>query len=693
MENLTGASPPPRSAEHQRTIETLEAECQARVDELRLTRRIIEDFRSSWSWRVTAPLRWVYDRLPRGGASGAEAARTHEDGDQMAGKILLGLLPGVDARKVRSGLARRAAEREPFLPDAAWRPLVSVVIPHYNAGRDLPYAVDSVRASDLKDWEIVIADDASTDGSRSVLIEQARKDPRIRVLFGSSRQGPAGARNSAIEVARGRYILPLDADNFIEPGFLSQSLAALEGLRDRFVYSHLYRFRLGGRTARAYLPLYDLEELKDANYIDTCALYRRSDWERAGGYKSGIDGYEDWEFWLNLGKLGVTGHRLDVYGFWYQTHRVSMVSHARARHNAFCARIRGWHPELYGRSSIRPQPGAGLSAEIGLQHLRQRLQRKRSELDAAHATIRRFERSLSWRITAPLRAVYDVGLRLGERLGGRINAFEQLLFTQVGPCRVRGVPPVGQLWIWLSYRLRQHHAVRPVPGGWDPLVSVVIPNYNHARYVRDAVLSALRQSVRPVEVIVVDDGSTDGSREVLEKLRRRYHPRLRVILHERNQGLAAARNTGILAARAGLIVPLDADNLLDPDMVRACLSESRRIGHEFIYTDLYRFGKRMVRVEVPEYSFEVLKRRNYIDNCAMFRKMYWEDLGGYKADVPGYEDWEFWLNLGKQGIRGSRLPRPLFYYRVRERSMLTDAIDRHAENVRTIRRLHAEVYA
>src|SRR5574338_1728080 len=89
----------------------------------------------------------------------------------------------------------------------------------------------------------------------------------------------------------------------------------------------------------------------------------------------------------------------------------------------------------------------------------------------------------------------------------------------------------------------------------DPLVSIIIPNYNHARYLGDAIESVLNQTCEDHEIIVVDDGSTDDSREVI----RQFDGRVVAIFQE-NQGLSAARNTGIHAARGALISVLDADD-------------------------------------------------------------------------------------------------------------------------------------
>ncbi|MCG3176578.1 MAG: Undecaprenyl-phosphate 4-deoxy-4-formamido-L-arabinose transferase [Candidatus Omnitrophica bacterium] len=685
------AGPPAEAA----VDDALETRYRTLSIELDAAKRVIEDFAASRSWRWTAPLRWLSDRLGRGGGGtgGVAADTVATDGRTLAGRPMFTPQPGIDARRVRERLQKAAAARRPVAQEPHWSPTVSVVIPHFNAGADLDAAVDSVLLSSYTDYEIIIADDGSSDGSDEAVRRQTHKDPRIRAFFGCPKQGPAAARNRAVEAARGRYILPLDADNFIEPDLIGECVKALDAAPDRFVYPHLYQFRADGRTAKVFVPQYDYEELKKANYIDTCAMYRRDHWVEAGGYKRGIDGYEDWEFWIQLGKMGVTGQRLEMHGFWYQVRPMSMVWNARRRHRVYHERIRSFHPEVFAASradSTSPAAPA-LPASVRVEHLRRRLERKSSELTAAYATIGRFERSVSWRITAPLRRAHDALLPLVERLGARLSDFERLLFMGRGPMRLRSLTALGTLCLWLSMYLRRRYWLSGIRKSWCPYVSIVIPNYNHARHLRESVMSALTQSLRGIEVVVVDDGSTDGSRRLLRDLARR-HSKLRVVYHDSNRGLAAARNTGILAARGRYIVPLDADNLLDPAMAATCLNHIEKHGQGFVYTDLYRFGKRTVRVETPEYSLERLAEANYIDACAMFRKADWEDAGGYKADVPGYEDWEFWLHLGKQGISGRRVPKPLFYYRVNPSSMLTATVARHREHQRTLRALHPEVF-
>ena len=95
-----------------------------------------------------------------------------------------------------------------------------------------------------------------------------------------------------------------------------------------------------------------------------------------------------------------------------------------------------------------------------------------------------------------------------------------------------------------------------------PLVSIIIPNYNHAQFVGDAINSVLVQDYRNIEIIVVDDGSTDDSREVIGQ----FGDQVKYI-YQKNAGLSAARNTGIRASKGIFIGVLDADDMYEPAFI------------------------------------------------------------------------------------------------------------------------------
>ncbi len=202
-----------------------------------------------------------------------------------------------------------------------------------------------------------------------------------------------------------------------------------------------------------------------------------------------------------------------------------------------------------------------------------------------------------------------------------------------------------------------------------PKAGIVIPVYNKRPYLREAVESALRQRVDfPYEVIVVDDGSTDGSAELADRLAEEY-PGL-VVLHQENQGVAAARNNGIRHARGRYICCLDADDTIDPSfLARTAAALDADPGLGIAYTDMLVFGDWPDRgrwqhvVQADEYDFEVLKQRNFIPCCNLFRKVAWERAGGYRDINPSWEDYELWLHMGKLGWYGKRVPGPLFRYR------------------------------
>lgn len=206
-------------------------------------------------------------------------------------------------------------------------------------------------------------------------------------------------------------------------------------------------------------------------------------------------------------------------------------------------------------------------------------------------------------------------------------------------------------------------------------VTVVIPCYNHAQWLPDAIESALSQTVA-CDVIVVDDGSTDNTADVATQ----YPVKL---VRKPNGGLPSARNAGIKASLTEWVLPLDADDKLDPTMVEECLN----IDADIIAVGQAEFGDSK-RVTVFDHSptFEDFYLANRINCCSLFRKAMWSAIGGYdESMIKGYEDWDFWLRATKAGYNVKSVPRPLFYYRKHGTSLSTTAHAHHNDIVEYMR--------
>lgn len=200
----------------------------------------------------------------------------------------------------------------------------------------------------------------------------------------------------------------------------------------------------------------------------------------------------------------------------------------------------------------------------------------------------------------------------------------------------------------------------------DPTIAVIIPCYNYATFLPEAVESALGQSHPVNEVIVVDDGSTDDSLAVA----RAFEPRV-IVVHKENGGLASSRNRGAWESTCELVVFLDADDRLAPNYVERCLEVYRRTeGRRFVYTQWQEFGASTARSDWPSFDLEGLKRENFINASALLpreavvRHPYLERIR------LGWEDWDFYLTLAENGYRGVLLDEPLLEYRRHATSML-----------------------
>jgi hypothetical protein len=220
-----------------------------------------------------------------------------------------------------------------------------------------------------------------------------------------------------------------------------------------------------------------------------------------------------------------------------------------------------------------------------------------------------------------------------------------------------------------AYRLLPPHPVvepPPVAPAPPPTVSVVIPLFNQGEFVREAIASAFDQGLPGLEVVVVDDGSTDPATvAVFDSLTDVTKVR------QSNRGLSAARNAGIARARGRYIVPLDADDLLVPGFVPAAVEALDR-NRELAYVVGHsRYSGLLDHVYVPAgFIPEVaLFLHTHGKSVGVYRREALAAVGGYDEDFPAFEDWELQVALHRAGFETDVLPVEGQVYRRHAASM------------------------
>jgi glycosyltransferase involved in cell wall biosynthesis len=204
---------------------------------------------------------------------------------------------------------------------------------------------------------------------------------------------------------------------------------------------------------------------------------------------------------------------------------------------------------------------------------------------------------------------------------------------------------------------------RPVCG--EPLVSVLIPHYNQARFLGEAVNSVWEQTYPNVEIVVVDDCSTErDTAAVLDELEEQE--KVTVVRLDRNGGPSRARNRGLEHCSGRYILPLDSDNLLLPEALELLVEQLNTAGEDvgFIYPSLQFFGNREDLYEPPPYNVYTLFHGNYCDTCSLIDRQVFDSGLRYREEIfLGHEDWEFVLRLAAHGVRGEAAHATTLRYR------------------------------
>ena len=221
----------------------------------------------------------------------------------------------------------------------------------------------------------------------------------------------------------------------------------------------------------------------------------------------------------------------------------------------------------------------------------------------------------------------------------------------------------------------------------QPLVSVIVPFYNMEAWLTETLDSIAASRYPRFEVLMVDDGSTDGSAALAEAYARQ-DARFR-LLRQPNGGVASARNHGIREARGEYILPVDADDRISPDYLSLAAQVLRtRPEVKVVSAEACFFGSRTGRWKLERFSLRRLARRNMIPCTSMFRRVDWQRTGGFCEDLVAREDWDFWLSVFEQGGEFVRLPQVCLEYRVREGSRRFTDRGRKRELYRQINQRH-----
>jgi len=250
------------------------------------------------------------------------------------------------------------------------------------------------------------------------------------------------------------------------------------------------------------------------------------------------------------------------------------------------------------------------------------------------------------------------------------SLIKDILLAEVGDARL-----IEATIAALEHGSQEYARVSDTPGyrRAAPEVSVVLTHYNYSAFVRQAIESVIASEGVMLELVVVDNHSELAELEHLRGVIAEYEwfP-IRLVANAADQGPSASRNIGARHARAGLLLLLDADNMLYPTGARLLHAALKRSDAAFAYGLIEKFGNDEGLLSAIPWNVEQLVHSNYIDTMALIRREVWDEFGGFDpqiATMGGYDDYAFWLQLAAAGYRGELVSSFIGRYRVHGTSL------------------------
>jgi GT2 family glycosyltransferase len=504
-------------------------------------------------------------------------------------------------------------------------PLVSVVVLSWGTKKETETCLGSLRRINYKNIQIVVVDNGSTDGSKEYLAKQ--KD--IVYIDLPQNTGFTGGQIEAYKYAKGDYIALVNSDAVVAPNWIEEALSIFE--KDKKVAAVGGRAYLWDKQHKAYdthNPFYSYQiidpnkgyaetimagnEIVEVNSISGAGvMISRKAIEKVGYFDNRFFAYyEETDLFARMKRAGYkiiynpgihTWHKIGVstkdkpYFYLYQMHK-----------NRFLFAYKNFDDKNLKKFLITYKGEFIASAK--------RMAMRKATLDDK-ARIKAY----TWNKS-------HIGTTKKDRKK------TQLLGSSYSNKIIKDA---------------------------SQNVSIIIPCYNYGKYVAKAIDSALNQTQKPLEVIVINDGSTDNSKEEILKYKEKVQ-----FIDKHNEGVITTKNLGLEKAKGSWVIFLDADDYLDDKYIEKCLKFARMRDKDITYTDMKLFGVKGEIFSAKPYTFRAIRVGNFIHNSALLRTELVRAVGGYKIEMAGgYEDWELYLSMIELGAKPGKIAQPLLYYR------------------------------
>ncbi len=227
----------------------------------------------------------------------------------------------------------------------------------------------------------------------------------------------------------------------------------------------------------------------------------------------------------------------------------------------------------------------------------------------------------------------------------------------------------------------------------NPLISVIVPCYKQADLLPETLESVIAQTYSNWECVIVNDGSPDNTEEVA-MLYCEKDTRFKYVWKE-NGGLASARNFGIRNSLGDYILPLDSDDLIGSTYMELAMNHFKDNPEtKLVYCKAQKFGTENGLWELGDYDYNMMLWANIIFCTCFYRRSDYNETSGYNTNMKyGYEDWDFLLSLLKPEDKVYCIPEVLFFYRMKQKSMVKSMGPKMEYTLKQIGKNHQDVYA